>query len=114
MSLGTKDRSFAAGLSPKQLWSPAETLSPRVRALREQYWSFYEREMTNEVRGYTTGTSWDCVYSIWSWTNVPEVALFQQGFRSYLLAGAERVELPGGFWDESLVVRQALFFRRWA
>lgn len=23
------------------VWSPAETLSPRVRRLRDQYWSFY-------------------------------------------------------------------------
>ena len=32
-------------------------------------------------------------------------------YRSYLLAGAEKVALPEGFWDEPLVVRQALFFR---
>jgi hypothetical protein len=51
------------------------------------------------------------VYSIWSWTNVPEVALFQQGFRSYLWAAATPVELPPGFWQEPLVIRQALFFR---
>ncbi len=94
-----------------QLWSPAPTLSPRVKKLRDQFWSFYEREFTNEVRAYTTGTTWDCVYSIWSWTNVPEVALFQQGFRSYLRAAAKPVKLAEGFWREPLVVRQALFFR---
>lgn len=37
--------------------------------------------------------------------------MFQQGFRSYLLAAATPVELPQGFWDEPLVVRRALFFR---
>jgi len=63
-----------------QLWQAADTLSPRVRQLRDEYWSFYERECTNEVRAYTTGTPWDIVYSIWSWTNVPEVALFQPAF----------------------------------
>jgi formate C-acetyltransferase len=98
-------------LSPAQLWSADESLSPRIQKLRQQFWSFYERQYTNEVRGYTTGAPWDAVYSIWSWTNVPEVALFQKGFRSYLLAGATPVELPEGFWDEPLVVRQALFFR---
>gem|GEM_PF-6435548 len=71
----------------------------------------YERKFTNQVRAYTTGTPWDCVYSIWSWTNVPEVALFQQGYRSYLGAAATKVELPAGFWNEPLVVRQALFFK---
>ena len=100
-----------AVLKPSQLWSAGENLSPRVKRLRDQFWSFYERDYQNEVRGYTTGTEWDMVYSIWSWTNVPEVALFQKGFRSYLLAGATAVDLPAGFWDEPLVIRQALFFR---
>ncbi len=98
-------------LSPSDLWTAAPTLSPRVRKLRDQFWSFYEREYTNEVRSYTTGTPWDMVYSIWSWTNVPEVALFQKGFRSYLLAAATRVQLPAGFWEQPLAVRQALLFR---
>ncbi|MCL4394100.1 MAG: hypothetical protein M1482_04720, partial [Chloroflexi bacterium] len=99
-------------LTPQQLWSAAPTLSPRVQRLREQFWSFYSRDYTNEVRAFTTGKSWDIVYSIWSWTNVPEVALFQRGFRSYLSAAATRVDLPAGFWSAPLTVRQALFFRQ--
>ncbi|MBC7261962.1 MAG: hypothetical protein H5T63_08100, partial [Chloroflexi bacterium] len=59
-------------IAPMQLWSAATTLSPRVQRLREQFFSFYERDYTNEVRAYTTGTPWDVVYSIWNWTNVPE------------------------------------------
>jgi hypothetical protein len=98
-------------VAPTQLWSAAPTLSPRIKKLRDEYWNFYERKFTNQVRVYTTGTPWDCVYSIWSWTNVPEVALFQQGYRSYLGAAATKVELPAGFWNEPLVVRQALFFK---
>jgi trans-4-hydroxy-L-proline dehydratase len=97
-------------ISPAGLWT-ASGLSPRVRRLRDQYFSFYEREFTNEVRSYTTGTSWDVVYAIWNWTNVPEMAMFLQGARSYLRAAAKPVELPEGFWNEPLVVRQALFFR---
>jgi hypothetical protein len=31
------------------LWSPADTLSPRVRRLRDQYWDFYNRDYRNEV-----------------------------------------------------------------
>jgi len=100
-----------ATITPAQLWSASPSLSPRVRRLRDQFWTFYERDYTNQVRAYSTGTPWDVVYSIWSWTNVPEVALFQKGFRSYLLASARAVALPEGFWDESLVMRQALFFR---
>ena len=99
-------------VSPEQLWTASSNLSPRVQQLRRQFFSFYERGYTNEVRAYTTGTPWDIVYSIWNWTNVPEIALFQKGFRSYLSAAAQPVELPAGFWNEPLVVRQALFFSR--
>ena len=98
-------------LAPEELWSPDEGLSARIKRLREQFFSFYEREYTNEVHAYTTGTPWDTVYSIWSWTNVPEVAMFLPGIRSYLLAAATPVELPADYWDEPLVIRQALFFR---
>ena len=100
-----------ATIAPAQVWCAAETLSPRIKRLRDEYWAFYERDFTNEVRAYTTGTDWDTVYSIWSWTNVPEVYIFQPGYRSYLLAAAERVERPEGFWNEPLVVRRALLFR---
>ena len=99
------------GLTPSDIWQPAASLTPRVSRLRDEYWSFYQREIRNEARSYTTGATWDTVYSIWSWTNVPEVALFQKGFRSYLLAAATPVALPPGFWEEPLPVRQALFFR---
>ena len=102
----------SCALAPTEIWSAAGNLSPRVRRLRDEYWSFYTRDFTNEVRSYTTGTPWDTVYSIWSWTNVPEVAMFQPGFRSYLLAAATPVALPEGFWREPLPVRQALFFRQ--
>jgi pyruvate formate-lyase/glycerol dehydratase family glycyl radical enzyme len=100
-----------SGLTPNNVWAAAANLSPRVRRLRDQYWSFYQRAYTNEVRAFTTGTAWDTVFSMWSWTNVPETAVFLPGFRSYLLAAATPVELPPGFWDEPLVVRRALFFR---
>jgi pyruvate formate-lyase/glycerol dehydratase family glycyl radical enzyme len=94
------------------LWSPAETLTPRVRRLRDEYWDFYNREITNEVRAFTTGTRWDQVYAPWNWTNVSEMMMFFEGARAYLLADATQVDLPPGFWDEPLVVRRAIFFKR--
>jgi len=42
--------------TPSSVWSPAETLSPRVRQLREEFWNFYTRDYTNEVRAFSTGT----------------------------------------------------------
>jgi formate C-acetyltransferase len=98
--------------TPVALWSPADTLSPRVRRLRDQYWDFYDRETTNEVRAFTTGTPWDQVYAPWNWTNVPEMMMFFEGAKAYLLADATKVALPPGFWDEPLVVRRAIFFKR--
>ncbi|MCL6451973.1 MAG: hypothetical protein K6T75_11825, partial [Acetobacteraceae bacterium] len=58
----------SCALAPTEIWSAAGNLSPRVRRLRDEYWSFYTRDFTNEVRSYTTGTPWDTVYSIWHWT----------------------------------------------
>ena len=101
----------ARPLASNEIWTASDKLSPRVRRLREHFWSFYTRDFTNQVRAYSTGTPWDVVYSAWHWTNVPEIAMFQPGYKSYLLASATQVELPEGFWDESIVVRQALFFR---
>ena len=99
-------------MTATDLWSPADSLSPRVHQLREQYWDFYNRAYTNEVRAYTTGTPWDQVYAPWNWTNVPEMMMFFNGAKAYLLAAAETVPLPAGFWDEPLVVRRAIFFKR--
>jgi len=93
------------------MWSPASTLSPRVLRLRDQYWDFYNRDYTNEVRAFTSGTAWDQVYAPWNWTTVPEMTMFFEGAKAYLLASATKVELPPGFWDEPLVVRRAIFFK---
>jgi pyruvate-formate lyase len=93
------------------IWAPAATLSPRIKRLRDEFWSFYERAYRNEVQAYTTGQPWDQVYSLWNWSNVPEMYLFFAGAKSYLRASAAEVPLPPGFWDEPLIVRRAIFFR---
>jgi len=98
--------------TPSTVWSPAETLSPRVRLLREKFWNFYTRDYTNEVRAFSTGTAWDQVYAPWNWTGAPEMMMFFDGAKAYLLADATQVELPTGFWDQPLVVRRALFFQQ--
>lgn len=97
-------------LAAAELWSPSVTLSPRVRHLRDEYFSFYSRPYTNEVRAFSTGTPWDSVYSIWNWTNVPEMTHFFRGARSYLGSAATVVPLPPGFFRLPLTVRVARFF----
>lgn len=37
-------------IAPAQVWCAAETLSPRIKKLRDEYWAFYDRDFTNEVR----------------------------------------------------------------
>ena len=94
------------------VWSAAPSLSPRVRRLRDEYFSFYTRDyFRNEVRPFGAGTPWDEVWSPYHWGVVPEIYVFMDAYRDSLLAAARPVPLPAGFWQEPLVVRRALFFR---
>jgi pyruvate formate-lyase/glycerol dehydratase family glycyl radical enzyme len=94
------------------IWSPSASLSPRVRRLREEFFVFTARDyFRNEVRPYTTGASWDEVWSPYHWGVVPEVYPLFDAFSDSLLAAAEHVSLPEGFWSQPLIVRRALFFR---
>src|SRR4030042_5496497 len=98
--------------TPAAIWSPSHSLSPRVRRLREEFFSFAARDyFRNEVRPYGSGTSWDRVWSPYNWGVVPEIYPMFDAVSDSLLAAAETVPLPAGFWDEPLVVRRALFFR---
>jgi pyruvate formate-lyase/glycerol dehydratase family glycyl radical enzyme len=99
-------------IASSTVWSASVSLLPRVRRLREEFFSFYSRDyFRNEVRPYTSGLPWDEVWSPHNWTVAPELYPFLDAYQDSLLAAAERVELPPRFWRESLVVRRALFFR---
>ena len=100
-----------ATLKPEDLWQPGQGLTPRLQALRDEYFSYYERPFKNEVIPYTTGTAWDDVYSYHSWTVVPETYPYLPAFRDSLRAAARRVRLPNNFWDQPLIMRRAMFFR---
>ncbi|MDI6857443.1 MAG: pyruvate formate lyase family protein [Dehalococcoidia bacterium] len=94
------------------IWSPSPALSPRVRRLRDEFFAFAEREhFRNEVRPYGSGVPWDAVWSPYHWGVVPEMYPLFDAIGDCLLAAAESVPLPDGFWKEPLVVRRALFFR---
>ncbi|MGD0765672.1 MAG: pyruvate formate lyase family protein, partial [Dehalococcoidia bacterium] len=98
--------------TPAAVWSPSPSLSTRVRRLREEFFSFTDRDyFRNEVRPYASGTTWDEVWSPYHWGVVPEMYSLFDAIRDSLLAAAEPVSLPDSFWDEPLVVRRALFFR---
>ncbi|MCP4645557.1 MAG: hypothetical protein GY851_34250 [bacterium] len=93
-----------------KIWSAAEDLSPRVKRLRDEYFSFDTRDFRNEVLPFTTGTSWDTVYRYANWTIVPEVLVFLRAYEDSLLAAARPVPLPDDFWNQPLPVRVAMFF----
>ena len=96
------------------VWGPSERLSPRVRRLREEYFSFEKRcsYFSNEVRAYTTGRPWDQVYSFINWGVTPEVVLFMPAFRDSLRALAEPVDFEEELFRLSIAERRAHFFNR--
>jgi len=99
-------------VSRNDVWSPSEALSPRVRRLRQEYFSFLQRDyFRNEVMPFSTGRPWDVVYTEHTWCIVPEIIPFLAAFKASLLVDARTVPLPESFWTESNQVRRALFFR---
>ncbi|UCG01266.1 MAG: hypothetical protein JSW11_16820 [Candidatus Heimdallarchaeota archaeon] len=100
--------------TPKDIWKPSEKLSPRIKKLREEYFSFYERydRYTNEVRPYTTGRKWDNVYSFFHWGVTPEGIPFFPGFKDTLRVLAEVVQFPDEYYRRTIAERKALFFNK--
>ena len=95
------------------IWESSPDLSPRVKKLREEYWSYDTRDyFRNEVIPYTTGAPWDSVYSPHERTIVPEFVVGLDSVQDTLLAFAKKVDLPDDFWGEPIVVRHALFFEK--
>ena len=92
------------------IWSPSENLSERVKKLRKHFYSFHEREETNEPYSFTTGTPWDEVYSLHDWANEPAIYIFLPSIDQTLKAMAVNVELPETYWENGLSMRKSIFF----
>ena len=96
-----------------KIWEPSEELPDRIKKLREEYFSFYDRGyFRNEVIPFTTGTEWDELYSYHDWGDVPELFNYFAGIRDSLRSMAIKVDLPENFWAESSATRRAVFFRK--
>jgi pyruvate formate-lyase/glycerol dehydratase family glycyl radical enzyme len=93
-----------------KIWSPSETLSKRVRNLRDHFYSFNDRDETNEPYAFTAGTEWDEVYSVHDWANEPALYPFMTSVDQTLKAMSVKVNLPEGYWDHRLALRRAMFF----
>jgi trans-4-hydroxy-L-proline dehydratase len=99
-------------ITPQQIWNASDKLSRRVNRLREEYYHIADRPyFRNEVMPFTTGTDWDVVWSPVNWGIIPELVPFMGAFSESLRVMARQVELPRDFWDQSLIMRRALFFR---
>ncbi|MBD3407472.1 MAG: hypothetical protein GF411_15245, partial [Candidatus Lokiarchaeota archaeon] len=94
-----------------KIWSPSEDLSERVRLLREHFYSFHKRKVTNEPFAFTTGMTWDELYSYHDWANEPALYQFLPSIEQTLKAMAIQVDLPEDFWSYHLPMRRAIFFR---
>jgi len=93
-----------------KIWTPSDKLSNRVQKLRNHFYSFYEREETNEPYSFTTDTAWDEVYSVHDWANEPAIYPFMPSIDQTLKAMAVKVNLPEGYWKHGLAKRRAIFF----
>lgn len=94
-----------------QLWSASEGLSDRVRRLRDEYYSYLDREYyRNEAIPFLSREDDDVVWSPHNWGVSPELHITFKSFQDTFMSLGKVVELPPGFWGEPLVVRRALFF----
>jgi formate C-acetyltransferase len=96
--------------TPIEIWSPSEGLSKRVKTLRDHFYSFHDRKLTNEPYAFTTGTSWDEVYSLHDWANEPAIYPFLPSIDQTLQSMAVDVDLPEDYWNHGLAMRRAIFF----
>ncbi len=102
----------SCAVTKDQIWSPSEKLSGRVKRLRDEYFNFNGRPyFQNEVMPLTTGTEWDVVFPYHTFGVVPDVYPFLPGFSDSLLACAEKVDVPEGFYEMSLAKRRATFLK---
>jgi len=100
-----------AGAAAAHTLKEPHGLSPRIRWLRDYYFSGVDRAWNNEWTSWTTGTAWDTCYDELSFHIVPENYAFFEPLTASLLQAAREVPLPTGFWLRSLPERRAWFIR---
>jgi len=93
-----------------EIWTHSDNLSKRVQKLRDHFYTFHEREETNEPYAFTTGTDWDEVYTVHDWANEPAIYPFFASINQTLKSMAVKVEIPENYWEFGLPMRRAIFF----
>lgn len=102
--------SCETGIKEMKIKQPAG-LSPRIKWLRDYYFSGADRPWNNEYTSWTTGTDWDVQYNELTYYIVPETYTLMQTMRASYRASAHRVELHPDFWGWSIARRRAWFTR---
>ena len=88
------------------------TLSPRIKWLRDYYFSGAQRRWNNEFPCWTTGPPWDRQYHEFTYYIVPEAYEMFDVMKGSYRQAARPVDLPNHFWEMSLVERRAWFVRQ--
>ena len=65
------------------IWNVSENLSGRVKRLRDEYFSFDDREFRNEVIAFTTGDPDDILFSSYHWGVAPESVHVHKVFQGH-------------------------------
>ncbi|NLB51103.1 MAG: hypothetical protein GX809_05930, partial [Clostridiaceae bacterium] len=87
------------------------TLSPRVKWLRDYYFSGTDRKWNNEYLAFTTGTPWDVQFDELTYYIVPEMYAFMNSFTVSCRQSAQKIDLPDDFFHWSIPERKAWFTR---
>ncbi|MDD5747920.1 MAG: pyruvate formate lyase family protein [Actinomycetota bacterium] len=95
----------------QEIWGPSESLSPRVKKLRDEYENIMEREFRNEMIPFSSGSGNDVLWSPVLWGVVPELMPFNKSFMETTPLLAKKVCLSDDFWEMPHILRVANFFR---
>ncbi len=86
-------------------------LSPRIRWLRDYYFSGVKRNWNNEFIPFTTGTEWDELFDEITFYVVPETYAFYQQFVTSTKQAAHKIDIPKDFFSWSIAERRAWFIK---
>jgi len=105
------ENTLTSTTKPKYEIKTPENLSPRIKWLRDYYFSGTRRAWNNEATSWTTGTPWDFQYEEFSFYIVPETYTFFPTFRGAFKQAARPVDLHPDFWKWSIQERKAWFLK---
>lgn len=88
-----------------------KNLTPRIEWLRNYYFEGVFRKWNNEYKVFTTGTEHDEMYNELTYYIVPETYTFFSTFQYGLPQIARKIEVPQGFYDQSIAERRAWFVK---